>query len=55
MVAATRRYGAQPVWVVTGVRQAGVRAAAAALTPAALRYHYAVAAEGRKITPLPVP
>jgi Domain of unknown function (DUF4430) len=55
LVAATRRYGAEPVWVVTGVRQAGVRAAAAALTPAALRYHYAVAAEGRKITPLPVP
>jgi len=55
LVAATRRYGSAPVWVVTGTRQAGVQAAAAALRPKRLRYHYAVAVEGGRTTPLPVP
>ncbi|HSS04962.1 MAG TPA: DUF4430 domain-containing protein [Solirubrobacterales bacterium] len=54
LVAATRRYEAPPTWVVTGVGDAGVRAAAGLLDTADLRDHYAVAAEGGKETPLPV-
>jgi hypothetical protein len=37
LVAATRRFDAQPVWVVTGCRAAGVRAASELLDAAALR------------------
>jgi hypothetical protein len=55
LVAATRRYDAPPVWVVTGVSGAGVRAAASLLDAADLRHHYAVATEGGEETPLPVP
>jgi hypothetical protein len=54
LVAATRRYEAPPTWLVTGVTGAGVREAAAALSRAALRDHYAVAVEGVKTTPLPI-
>jgi hypothetical protein len=54
LVAATRRYEAPPVWVVTGTGLAGVRAAAGLLDAAGLRDHYAVAAEGGKETPLPL-
>jgi hypothetical protein len=54
LIAATRRYEAPPTWLVTGVDAAGVGAAAALLNPAALRDHYAVAAEGGRETPLPV-
>ena len=55
LVAATRRYDSEPVWVVTGAGPAGVREAAAALSPARLRYHYAVAVQGGQTIPLPVP
>jgi hypothetical protein len=54
LVAATRRYEAPPVWVVTGAGPAGVRAAAGLLDAAGLRDHYAVAVERGKETPLPL-
>src|SRR3954451_14019280 len=53
LVAATRRYDAPPVWVVTGSALAGVGAAARLLDAADLRDHYAVAVEGGEETPLP--
>jgi hypothetical protein len=54
LVAATRRYDAPPVWVVTGVGAAGVRAATGLLDAADLRDHYAVAVKGGQETPLPI-
>jgi len=54
LVAATRRYEAPPVWVVTGGTKAGVRAAAQLLDVAGLRDHYAVAVDGGRETALPV-
>jgi hypothetical protein len=54
LVAATRRYAAPPVWVVTGTNTAGVRAASGLLDEKGLRDHYAVAVEGGEETPLPV-
>jgi hypothetical protein len=54
LVAATRRYEAPPVWLVTGSSAAGVRAAAGLLETAKLRDHYAVAVEAGHETPLPV-
>jgi hypothetical protein len=54
LVAATRHYDAPPTWVVTGVDEAGVRAAAGLLDVADLRDHYAVATEGGQETPLPI-
>jgi Domain of unknown function (DUF4430) len=54
LVAATRRYEAPPVWVVTGTTEAGVRAAAGLLDAADLRDRYAVAVEAGKETPLPL-
>ncbi|HET6571295.1 MAG TPA: DUF4430 domain-containing protein [Solirubrobacterales bacterium] len=54
LVAATRRYGAPPVWVVTGATARGVRAAAGLLDAAHLRDRYAVATEGGRDIPLPV-
>jgi hypothetical protein len=54
LVAATRRYEAPPVWVVTGGTGTGVRAAAGLLDAAGLRDHYAVAAEGEEGMALPV-
>ena len=54
LVAATRRYEAPPIWLVTGVDPAGVRAAAGLLDAGDLRDHYAVATEGGRETPLPV-
>lgn len=54
LVAATSRYGGPPVWVVTGGTEAGVQAAAEALTAANLRDHYAVAIEDGTVTPLPL-
>jgi hypothetical protein len=55
LVAATRRYEAPPVWLVTGVSLRGVRAAAGLLDAAHLRHRYAVATEGGEETPLPAP
>lgn len=54
LVAATSRYGAAPVWVVTGGTEAAVQAAAKALDATSLRDHYAVAIENGKVTPLPL-
>jgi hypothetical protein len=54
LVAATRRFEAPPVWVVTGGTQAAVRAAAELLDEAGLRNHYAVASEDGKQLPLPL-
>jgi Domain of unknown function (DUF4430) len=54
LVAATRRYGAPPVWLVTGATERGVAAAAGLLDAADLRDRYAVVAEGGRTTPLPL-
>jgi len=54
LVAATRRYEAPPVWVVTGGTPAAVQAAAGLLDANTLRDHYALASENGKETPLPV-
>jgi hypothetical protein len=54
LVAATRRFAAPPVWVVTGGTQAAVRAAAELLDETGLRNHYAVASEDGKQLPLPL-
>jgi len=54
LLAATRRYDAPPVWVVTGGTGAAVRAAAGLLSAGRLRDHYAVASEDGEDTPLPV-
>jgi hypothetical protein len=54
LVAATRRYDAPPVWVVSGTSAAGVDDAAGMLDAASLRDHYAVVVEGGKETPLPL-
>ena len=53
VVAATSRYGAPPVWVVTGGTAAAVETAAEALEAESLRDRYAVAIEDGKVTPLP--
>jgi len=54
LVAATRRYEAPPVWVVTGGTPAAVQAAAGLLDAGSLRDHFAIARENGKETPLPV-
>ena len=54
LVAATRRYDAPPVWLVTGVAARGVRAAADLLDAPDLRDRYAVATEAGRETPLPL-
>lgn len=54
LIAATRRGGAPPIWIVTGVDLGGVEAAARLLDESALRDHYAVAIEGVEETPLPL-
>jgi hypothetical protein len=46
LVAATSQGSAQPTWLVTGTNEAGVSAAAAALTSSRLRNHFAVAVQG---------
>ncbi len=53
LVAATNRYGGLPVWVVTGGTSAAVDRAAEALKPDLLRNHYALAADGALVYPLP--
>jgi len=54
LVAATRRYGAPPVWLVSGSSAAGVRAAAGLLDAAHLGGRFAVVTEGGAETPLPI-
>jgi hypothetical protein len=53
LIAATGQSATGTVWMITGTDVAGVSAAAAALTPARLRNHFALAVQGR--TNLPVP
>jgi Domain of unknown function (DUF4430) len=45
----------QPTWLVTGTDVAGVNDAAAALTPARLHNHFALAVDGSRDLPLPLP
>jgi uncharacterized protein DUF4430 len=54
LVAATRRFEGPPVWLVTGVTAAGVRAAAELLERPKLRDHYAVVTEDGRETALPL-
>lgn len=54
LVAATRRYDAPPVWIVSGASAAGARAAAGLFDVASLRDRYAVAVEGGQELALPV-
>jgi hypothetical protein len=54
LIAATRRYDAPPVWLVSGATTRGALAAAGMLDAAHLRDHYAVATEGSQETPLPL-
>jgi hypothetical protein len=53
LIAATSQGSAPPIWLVTGTDAEGVSAAAASLTPAGLRDHFALAIQGS--TKLPVP
>ncbi len=55
LIAATRRYDAPPVWIVSGCEESGVAAAARSLDAGHLRDHYAVVVEGGTPTPLPLP
>ncbi len=54
LVAATRRGGGSPVWVVTGMSGAGVGEAVKLLNRDDLRDRYAVAVDGGREVPLPV-
>ncbi len=54
LVAATRRYDAAPVWLVTGATPGAVRAAASLLDTAHLRDRYALATDGARAQALPV-
>ncbi|HSC04700.1 MAG TPA: DUF4430 domain-containing protein [Solirubrobacteraceae bacterium] len=54
LVAATGQSSTGTVWMITGTDAAGVSAAAAALTPARLRDHFALAVAGKAEFPLPL-
>ena len=54
LIAATAQGSSQPTWLITGTDPAGVSAAAAALTPAALDDHFALAVQGNRRLPLPL-
>src|SRR5690606_377925 len=54
LVAATRRGEGPPVWVVTGVDEAGLDAAARSLNRDSLHGHYAVVSGPDGQVPLPV-
>jgi hypothetical protein len=54
LVAATRFQDQQATWVVTGIDDAGVAAAAAALREDLLENHFAIAVEAGRPVPLPV-
>ncbi len=53
LVAATAQGSAPPTWIVSGTDVAGVNAAAAALTPASLHDHFALAVQGSTHLALP--
>jgi hypothetical protein len=54
LIAATRDVQNQPTWLITGTDEAGVLAAARALTVRHLHLHFALAADGGTYIPLPV-
>lgn len=54
LIAATANPGSTPTWLVTGDDLAGVSAAAAAMTPARLHDHFALAVQGSSDVPIPV-
>lgn len=54
LVAATRRFEAPPVWIVSGATRRGALAAARLLGASHLRDRYAVATEGGGEAPLPL-
>jgi hypothetical protein len=54
LVAATADSTSAPTWMITGTDAAGVAAAAEALTPGALRDHFALAVRGRAQIPVPL-
>jgi hypothetical protein len=54
LVAATADRSSNSTWLITGTDVAGVSAAAAALTPARLRDHFALALDGSGEFPLPM-
>ena len=54
LVAATADMSSVPAWMITGTDPAGVKAAAAALTPQALHDHFALAVHGAQRLPVPV-
>ena len=54
LIAATGQSATGTVWLITGTDAAGVSAAAAALTPARLRDHFALAVQGARNLPVPL-
>jgi len=54
LIAATQDQFSKPEWLITGTDVAGVRAAAAALTPARLRDRFALAIAGSQFLALPL-
>jgi hypothetical protein len=54
LVAATADSSSAPTWLITGTDPAGVAAAASALTPQALRDHFALAVRGAARIPVPL-
>jgi hypothetical protein len=54
LIAATAQTSTGPFWLITGTNVAGVTAAAAALTPARLHDHFALAVDGQTDLPVPV-
>jgi hypothetical protein len=55
LIAATADTTSVPTWMITGTDPAGVLAAARALTPQALRDHFALAVDGATRLPVPLP
>ena len=53
LIAATADMSSVPTWIITGTDPAGVMAAARALTPQALRDHFALAVNGSTQVPVP--
>jgi hypothetical protein len=54
LIAATADTSSVPTWMITGTDRAGVLAAARALTPQALRDHFALAVQGTSRVPVPI-
>ena len=54
LIAATAQTSTGPAWLITGTDVSGVSAAAAALTPARLHDHFALAVQGQSDFPVPL-